>query len=52
MLKRLWPPMITPKTRKWVTQNVEEGTVAEAEFTVDLAPNELAELGGARQDAK
>ncbi|MBL8906108.1 MAG: hypothetical protein JNM20_05470, partial [Rhizobiales bacterium] len=42
VLKRLWPPMITPKTRKWVTENVESGRVAEAEFTVDLAPDELA----------
>ncbi len=48
VLKRLWPPMITPKTRKWVTDNVETGRVSEAEFTVDLAPNELADavVGG------
>ncbi len=43
VLKRLWPPMITPKTRKWVTDNVEAGRVSEAEFTVDLAPDELAD---------
>ena len=43
VLKRLWPPMITPKTRKWVTENVEAGRVSEAEFSVDLAPDELAE---------
>ena len=43
VLKRLWPPMITPKTRKWVTENVEAGRVAEADFNVDLAPNELAD---------
>lgn len=42
VLKRLWPPMITPKTRKWVADNVEAGRVSEAEFTVDLAPDELA----------
>ena len=43
ILKRLWPPMITPKTRKWVTQNVEAGRVTDAEFTINLAPNELAD---------
>jgi hypothetical protein len=43
ILKRLWPPMVTPKTRKWVTQNVEAGRVTDAEFKIDLAPNELAD---------
>ncbi|MFO0991962.1 MAG: DUF3971 domain-containing protein [Hyphomicrobiales bacterium] len=43
VLKRLWPPMITPKTRKWVTENVVAGRVSEADFTVDLAPDELAQ---------
>jgi len=43
VLKRLWPPMITPKTRKWVEDNVETGRVETAEFTINLAPNELAD---------
>jgi len=54
VLKRLWPPMITPKTRKWVTENVEAGRVSDAEFTVDLAPDELAaavKSGVMRNDA-
>ena len=41
ILKRLWPPMVTPKTRKWVTQNVEAGRVTDAEFRLISHPMSL-----------
>jgi hypothetical protein len=42
LLKKLWPPIIAPKTRKWVNDNVIAGRVTDGEFRVDIAPDELA----------
>ncbi len=42
LLKKLWPPILAPKTRAWINENVEKGVVDEGEFEVDLAPNVLA----------
>jgi hypothetical protein len=42
-LKRLWPPIIVPKSRKWVTDNVQLGRITEGAFHVDIPVNGLAE---------
>lgn len=42
-LKKLWPPIIVPKSRKWVTDNVQTGRITEGAFNVDIPVNGLAE---------
>lgn len=42
-LKKLWPPIIVPKSRKWVTDNVQLGRITEGAFNVDIPVNGLAE---------
>jgi len=42
-LKKLWPPIIVPKSRKWVTDNVQSGRITEGAFDVDIPVNGLAE---------
>lgn len=43
LLKQLWPPIITPKTRTFVNDNVEKGIITEGEFTVRLPADAMAE---------
>ncbi len=42
LLKKLWPPIITPKTRDWVQNNIISGRITDGTFTVNLKENELA----------
>lgn len=42
LLKRLWPPIMVPKTRDWVSKNVIDGTVTDGEFIVNLPVDALA----------
>ena len=42
-LKKLWPPIVVPKSRKWVTDNVQAGRITEGAFNVDIPVNGLAE---------
>ena len=42
-LKKLWPPIVVPKSRKWVTDNVQLGRITEGAFNVDIPVNGLAE---------
>ena len=42
LLKQLWPPVMAPRTRKWVNENVREGRIHEGEFTVNLPVDALA----------
>jgi hypothetical protein len=42
-LKKLWPPIVVPKSRKWVTDNVQSGRITEGAFSVDIPVNGLAE---------
>ena len=42
-LKKLWPPIIVPKSRKWVTDNVQAGRITEGAFNVNIPVNGLAE---------
>jgi hypothetical protein len=43
MLKRLWPPIVAPNTRKWVKTNILAGRVTEGEFTINLPVDALAD---------
>ena len=42
LLKQLWPPIMAPRTRKWVNENIREGRIREGEFIVNLPVNALA----------
>lgn len=43
LLKQLWPPIITPKSRTFVTDNVDKGIITEGDFTVRLPADAMAE---------
>lgn len=43
ILKRLWPPIIAPNTRKWVNANILAGRITDGEFTINLPVDALAE---------
>ena len=42
LLKRLWPPIMAPKTRNWVSENIKAGRVTEGEFIVNLPVDAMA----------
>ena len=42
LLKKLWPPVLAPRTRGWINENIEQGAVTEGVFQVNFAPNVLA----------
>lgn len=44
LLKSIWPPIIGPKTRAWVAENVVDGRVTEGTFEINLEENALAEV--------
>ncbi len=41
LLKQLWPPVLTPKTRAWVGEHVHGGKISEGTFQVNLPPDAL-----------
>jgi len=41
LLKRLWPPIMSPGTRKWVNENVHAGTVTDGSFQINLPVDAL-----------
>jgi hypothetical protein len=41
LLKQLWPPILTPKTRSWVNEHVKSGRISEGTFQVNLPPDAL-----------
>ncbi len=43
LLKRLWPPIMAPKTRAWVNQNIREGQITEGAFQVNLPIDAMAQ---------
>lgn len=43
LLKKLWPPVVTPKTRAWVTENIVQGHITDGTFVIDIPVNGLAE---------
>jgi hypothetical protein len=43
LLKKLWPPVLAPKTRTWINENVRDGVVSEGVFEVNFPPNSIAQ---------
>ncbi|MGE0005917.1 MAG: DUF3971 domain-containing protein [Parvibaculaceae bacterium] len=43
LLKRLWPPIIAPNTRRWVNTNILAGRITDGEFTINLPVDALAQ---------
>jgi hypothetical protein len=43
MLKRLWPPIVAPNTRKWVNTNILGGRITDGELNIDLPVDGLAQ---------
>lgn len=41
MVKQLWPPIVAPKSRNWVTEHVVDGRVSEGTFQINLPVNTL-----------
>lgn len=42
LMRQLWPPIMAPKTRKWVNENVRTGRITEGSFVVNLPVDALA----------
>ena len=42
LLKKLWPPIVAPRSRTWITENVIDGRVSEGTFQINLPANALA----------
>ena len=42
LLKKLWPPIMTPRTRTWITENIVDGRISEGTFQVNFPVNALA----------
>lgn len=49
LLKKLWPPVLAPRTRAWINDNVESGRIAEGQFQVHFEPNQLARAQADKQ---
>jgi hypothetical protein len=42
LLKKIWPPILAPKTRGWINDNVVGGTISEGIFEINFPPDVLA----------
>ncbi len=42
LLKKLWPPILAPRTRGWINENVVSGKIGEGVFEINFPPNVLA----------
>lgn len=42
LLKKLWPPVLAPRARGWINDNVELGRITDGTFQFTFAPNVLA----------
>lgn len=43
LLKKIWPPIVAPRSRKWIAENVVDGRVTEGTFQVNLPANAMAQ---------
>jgi len=43
ILHSLWPPIVAPKSRLWVFENVKAGKISEGTFQVNFDENQLAQ---------
>ena len=42
LLKLLWPPIVAPRSRTWINDNVSNGTISEGTFQINFDENGLA----------
>ena len=42
LLKKLWPPILAPKTRTWINENVVSGAIGDGTFEINFPPDALA----------
>ena len=43
LLKALWPPIIAPRSRVWIFENVSAGIIPEGSFQINFGENQLAD---------
>ena len=43
LLQVLWPPIIAPRSRVWIFENVSTGTIPEGSFQINFDENQLTE---------
>ncbi len=43
LLKTLWPPIVAPRSREWIFENVKAGIIPEGTFQINFDENQLAE---------
>jgi Protein of unknown function len=43
LLKEIWPPILAPRTRGWINDNVQDGRITEGTFQVNFPQNALAQ---------
>ncbi len=41
-LKKLWPPVVGPKSRAWISENVSSGRIKDGSFQINIPPDGLA----------
>ncbi len=41
-LKKLWPPIVAPKSRAWVNENIKAGRMTDGVFIINIPPDGLA----------
>ena len=41
-LKKLWPPIVAPKSREWVAENIQAGRMSDGVFSVSIPVNGVA----------
>jgi len=42
LMKLLWPPIVAPRSRAWINENVSSGTIPEGTFQINFDENALA----------
>ncbi len=43
LLKKIWPPIIAPKSRNWINEHVLSGKITEGTFQVNMPANAMAQ---------
>jgi hypothetical protein len=42
LLKKLWPPVLAPRARGWINDNIQAGRITDGTFKINFPPNVLA----------
>lgn len=49
LLKKLWPPILAPKTRAWVNENVQDGRISDGSIQINLPVDAIARADRVRR---